>query len=433
MKIFILGGGLSAISLAYFMQNNRNIEEIIISEKEERLGGLCRSFRVNGIFYDIGPHIIFSKDQDILNFMNTLLDENKEIIRRSNRILYKNSFIQYPFENDLSKLPKEELDYCLDSFLNNPYEKYRPENMLQYFLKTFGEGITNIYLRPYNEKIWKFDPCFMGSQMVERIPKPPKEDILRSAQGETVDGYIHQLYFTYPKMFGIEALLKAFVNNFSNKTKIYTNNEVLEIRKKKKYFLIKTFEREIVSEKVISTIPLNVLTEIYDGSSKEILEAGRKLKYNSIIIVIINVRADCSGDNFAFMIPDKNIIFHRISKLDYLGEKYHIKDSATYMIEITYRKNDIIDKLPKEMLIDKIAANLIDIGFIETKDDVNFTDIRRFEYAYVIYDLEHRKNVSKIVDFFETEGVKLNGRFGEFEYLNMDAVIRHSKDLSEKL
>lgn len=236
MKIFILGGGLSAISLAYFMQNNRNIEEIIISEKEERLGGLCRSFRVNGIFYDIGPHIIFSKDQDILNFMNTLLDENKEIIRRSNRILYKNSFIQYPFENDLSKLPKEELDYCLDSFLNNPYEKYRPENMLQYFLKTFGEGITNIYLRPYNEKIWKFDPCFMGSQMVERIPKPPKEDILRSAQGETVDGYIHQLYFTYPKMFGIEALLKAFVNNFSNKTKIYTNNEVLEIRKKEIFF-----------------------------------------------------------------------------------------------------------------------------------------------------------------------------------------------------
>lgn len=70
-------------------------------------------------------------------------------------------------------------------------------------MKTFGEGITNIYLRPYNEKIWNFDPAFMDTQMVERIPKPPKEDIIRSASGETIDGYVHQLYFSYPISSGI--------------------------------------------------------------------------------------------------------------------------------------------------------------------------------------------------------------------------------------
>ena len=50
--------------------------------------------------------------------------------------------------------------------------------MLQFFLKTFGEGITKTYLQPYNEKIWKYDPSFMDVQMVERIPKPPKEDVM---------------------------------------------------------------------------------------------------------------------------------------------------------------------------------------------------------------------------------------------------------------
>ena len=54
--------------------------------------------------------------------------------------------------------------------------------MLQFFLVTFGEGITDLFLRPYNEKIWKFDPSMMDTQMVERIPKPPPEDIIRSAR-----------------------------------------------------------------------------------------------------------------------------------------------------------------------------------------------------------------------------------------------------------
>jgi UDP-galactopyranose mutase len=36
-------------------------------------------------------------------------------------------------------------------------------------------------------------------------------------------------------------------------------------------------------------------------------------------------------------------------------------------------------------------------------------------------------------DYFGQEGIFLNGRFGEFEYLNMDSVIDHSMRLSERL
>ncbi|MCR4556009.1 MAG: hypothetical protein K5766_04340 [Alphaproteobacteria bacterium] len=35
--------------------------------------------------------------------------------------------------------------------------------------------------------------------------------------------------------------------------------------------------------------------------------------------------------------------------------------------------------------------------------------------------------------YFEKQGVFLNGRFGSFEYLNMDAVIQRSKELSERI
>ena len=367
--------------------------------------------------------------------MNNLLGENNEKHRRSNRILHKKRFVQYPFENDLSKLPKEDIDYCVNGFLHNPYENYDAKNMLQFFLKTFGEGITNTYLRPYNEKIWKFDPSFMDTQMVERIPKPPKEDILRSANGETIDGYLHQLYFTYPKQGGTGALIKAFISKLGDKVKIHTDNKVLKVKKQDEKFVVTTSEKEYLCDKVVSTMPANEFCHIYEDANKpqEILNIADNLRYNSIAICIVNVNKDYAGDNYAFMVADKNVKFHRISKLDFMGEHYHIDGTATYMAEITYRKNDLNDKASDEELTQKVIEGLETIGFIESKDDVNFTDLKRFEYAYVIYDLKHRQNMDAIKEYFVSQGIYLNGRFGSFEYLNMDAIIRQSEKLAKNI
>ena len=435
MNYTILGGGLSAISLAYYLQENKNIDEIHILEKDDVLGGICRTYVKDGIEYDVGPHIIFSKDKEILDLMNNLLGENNEKHRRSNRILHKKRFVQYPFENDLSKLPKEDIDYCVNGFLHNPYENYEAKNMLQFFLKTFGEGITNTYLRPYNEKIWKFDPSFMDTQMVERIPKPPKEDILRSANGETIDGYLHQLYFTYPKQGGTEALIKAFISKLGDKVKIHTDNKVLKVKKQDEKFVVTTSEKEYLCDKVVSTMPANEFCHIYEDANKpqEILNIADNLRYNSIAICIVNVNKDYAGDNYAFMVADKNVKFHRISKLDFMGEHYHIDGTATYMAEITYRKNDLNDKASDEELTQKVIEGLETIGFIDSKDDVNFTDLKRFEYAYVIYDLKHRQNMDAIKEYFAKQGIYLNGRFGSFEYLNMDAIIRQSEKLAKNI
>lgn len=435
MKYAILGGGLSAISLAYYLQNNSKIKEIHLFEKDDTLGGICRTYIKEGIEYDVGPHIIFSKDKEILDLMNSLLGDNVEKHRRSNRILHKKRFVQYPFENDLSKLPQEDIDYCVNGFIHNPYENYDAKNMLQFFLKTFGEGITNIYLRPYNEKIWKFDPAFMDTQMVERIPKPPKEDILRSANGETIDGYLHQLYFTYPKSGGTEALIKAFIAKLTDKVVIHTNSSIDFVTKKQNVYVIKSGENEYIADKVVSTMPANEFVNIYVDAEKpeNVLCAAKNLKYNSIAICIVNVKKDYSGDNYAFMVADKDVKFHRISKLDFMGGSYHIAGTATYMAEITYRENDLNDKATDDKLISDVIDGLEKIGFIDSKDDVNFTDLKRFEYAYVIYDLEHRKNIDCIKEYFESQGIYLNGRFGSFEYLNMDAIIRQSKTLAEQI
>lgn len=433
MNLTILGGGLSALSLAYFLQDRADISKITLLEKEKTIGGLCRTFETNGIEYDVGPHIIFSKDKEILDFMNGLLGENNEKHRRSNRILHKRAFVQYPFENDLSKLPDEDKAYCVNAFMHNPYENYNAKNMLQFFLKTFGEGITNLYLRPYNEKIWKFDPSFMDTQMVDRIPKPPKEDILKSAAGETIDGYTHQLYFTYPKQGGTAAIVQALREKLSDKVEILTSRSVESVRKTEKGFEVVAGGETFVSDRLASTMPLDEFTVLYNAEKPaEVVSAAKNLRSNAIAISIVNVKPDRAGDNYAFMIADKNVIFHRLSKLDFMGGRYHKPDSATYMIEVTYRKNDRVDLMTDAELTAKIIGGLKEIGFIDGESDVNFTDLKRFDYAYVIYDLEHKENTTVLRDYFKQQGIELNGRFGSFEYLNMDAIIRQSKNLAER-
>ena len=432
MKLTILGGGLSALSLAYFLQDRDDIEKIVLLEKEERIGGLCRTFDAHGIEFDVGPHIIFSKDKEVLDMMNGLLGENNEKHRRSNRVLHKKAFVQYPFENDLSKLPEDDRNYCVNAFLHNPFENYDAQNMLQFFLKTFGEGITNTYLRPYNEKIWKFDPAFMDTQMVGRIPKPPKEDILRSAAGETIDGYTHQLYFTYPKTGGTEALIKAVRDKLSSKVQIFCRHAVESVSKTSDGYVVKAGGETFVSDRLVSTIPLAEFTKLYQQEKpSEVVQAAKELRHNSIAISIVNVTPDKAGDNYAFMIADKEVIFHRLSKLDFMGEHYHKPGTATYMMEVTYRKNDMIDLMSDEDLTAQVIRGLQTIGFIDSEADVNFTELQRFDYAYVIYDLKHRTNTDILKDWFKSEGIELNGRFGSFEYLNMDAIIRQSMELAK--
>jgi len=432
MKISILGGGISAISLANFLQKEKKIKEIIIFEKEKEAGGLLRSYKINKIFYDVGPHIIFSRNKEILKIILKVLGKNKNKIRRSNKILYKKKiYIKYPFENELYKLPKKDLKFALDKFLKNKYSKIKVKTMKDFFLKNFGEGIFKLYLGPYNEKIWKMNTSKLDTQMVERIPRPPDEDIIKSARGIKTEGYKHQLYFHYPTKGGIQSLLTAFKKKLNKKVRIINSIKLKKINKSKKSFLINTDKGDFETNKIFSTIPLNEFYKIYD-ENKKIKKISKKLQYNSIIIAMVNVKGNMGGDNFALMVPEKRIIFHRISKLDFLGKNYSIKNSTTFQIEITYKNPSIISKMSDAEIYKKIISGLKELKFIKKTADINFKSLKKFKYAYVIYNLNHRKNVDDLINFYKKKEIDFLGRWGSWEYLNSDQVIEQSYEMSKK-
>lgn len=419
----ILGGGISSLAFAYFYKKN-----VSIIEKESTLGGLCRSFvDSDGVSWDIGPHITFSKNKEILDFIISLTPMNE--LKRSNRIVHDGRYIKYPFENDLSSLSEKDKDYCLNTFLDNPYENYPSSNMLEFFYETFGEGITRLFLEPYNRKIWKYETSFMDKQMVERIPKPPAQDIIDSASGKETEGYLHQLYFHYPKEKGFQSLVDSLAEKVNDFSTFYLNNQVNKIDIVDK-INVKTNSNELSFDNLISTIPIHELLPLINPAPpKTVMEALDKLKYNSIHITCIKVKGDFLGDNFALTVADPDIIFHRLSKLNFLGESYFKEGYTNIMVETTYRKG-LKEDLSHQDLEDIIVKDLGRLDLIET-DKIEEIFTRSFKYAYVIYDNDHRKNTDLVLNYLKSVNIAPLGRFGTFEYINSDKAIELAKELAE--
>ena len=155
-----VGSIIPSVDQTVVMENmdRRALNELGSGRRLGEYETITSSFCYQGFYYDVGPHIIFSRNKEVLNFMLKVGDKDLLEHSRSNQIWYKGKFIQYPFENYLGLLDKKEKEMCLEDFLNNPYSDYEPQNMYQFFLKKFGYSITEKYLLPYNKKIWKFSP-----------------------------------------------------------------------------------------------------------------------------------------------------------------------------------------------------------------------------------------------------------------------------------
>ena len=66
------------------------------------------------------------------------------------------------------------------------------------------------------------------------------------------------------------------------------------------------------------------------------------------------------------------------------------------------------------------------------KDHLEVFHTGTIKYAYVIYDLDHQKNVTKIHEYLISNNIIPVGRFAQWEYINMDKTISMAKIQVEK-
>ncbi|HTY13854.1 MAG TPA: FAD-dependent oxidoreductase [Candidatus Omnitrophota bacterium] len=425
-KIGILGGGLAGLSLAYFLEKKGFATEVL--ETETVCGGLCRSFNKDGFTYDLGGHIVFSKDESTLSLMVKMLGSNKKKLYRNNKVWFKRRFVKYPFENGLSALDKEDIADCLLGFIDNRHAG-KPHNFREWLYHTFGDGLADKYLIPYNEKIWNCPTNKMGLEWVERVPKPPVADIVRSALGIETEGYTHQLYFYYPKRGGIQALTDAFRSKLSS---VMTGFGVRSVRKAGRKWIVSDGNNDREYDRIVSCLPLVDLVPMLDGVPSSIRSEARGLKYNSLSVVMLGIDRKNLTDKFAVYFPQQEFPFHRVCFHSYMGESYAPRGMSMAVAEITTNPGDGVHELSDRQLVEKVSSGLAREGFIR-KGEVCASDVKRMKYAYVVTDLKYSKRLKRLRLYFRSIGLLLCGRFAEHEYLNMDAVIGRARRLAGEI
>lgn len=436
MKTAILGAGLTGITLARLLHEKG--DEVTVLEREPEYGGLCRSMMESGFTFDIGgSHIIFSRDAQVLDFMREVLGRNSKQNKRNTKIFYKGLFIKYPFENGLDQLPKDDLFFCINEFIKTLIAVEKgdlplPSNFREWINYTFGKGIADLYMIPYNEKIWKYPVEKMSMHWVDgRIPRPPVEDVIRSAIGIETEGYTHQSVFTYPLRGGIEAMVREIAKPIEESIK--TGFTASSVRNEDRNIIISDGSTEITAERLISTIPLQELLQCLDGVPKNVKRACRELKYNSIACIFLGIKGSVPDISWMY-VPEKELgLFNRISFPSNYSPHVAPSGHSSILVEITYREGDKASTMQDGEIIDHVVDALLNMKIIKTKDDVVYSAVMRQKYAYVIYDLEYQKNIAIVKEYCAGIGISLVGRFAEFEYLNMDGCIRNAMNFAERL
>jgi len=426
----ILGGGASGISTAILVPNSR------ILEAGPKIGGLSKSKSIDGFTFDQGPHIMFSKDKDALGIMVDSLDGNVHTCMRKNVVMINGVLLRYPIENDLSSLPVDTRIKALEDFLRikiNP-SLTSPKNLEEWFFQNFGETLTNIYFKPYNEKIWNLPFAEISMTWADRIPSPPWEDVLKGAMGIRTEGYVHQLYYDYPKIGGYESLMSAWAKQISP-NRIRTNSKIEEIERiSQNHFRLKVNGQieEFIGD-IVSTIPLKTLIDIYVGTPDWVKEMVGALPVNPLITVNLGFKKKDENQFTAVYIPDSEFLVNRVSYPGVFSPN-NVPSENHFLVqaEITVTESGAAWFMSDSELIEHVIAGLKERNLLDESDFPIFEYVERIKDAYVVYPNNFEDNRQNVIEYFRTQDIFLNGRFGSHSYLNVDGILLQSIELARE-
>ncbi|MGA2449749.1 MAG: FAD-dependent oxidoreductase [Polyangiaceae bacterium] len=424
-EVGILGGGISGLFTAYFLGG-----DVEVLEGAATAGGLARCFGGQGFRSDIGGHILFSKDKEALAHEVAVLGENVRQGVRANKILYRGIHVKYPFENGIDVLPKEDIVDILYSFIENPH-KDPPKNFREWMFHTFGDGLTERYLLPYNAKIWKTPAEEMSLEWVDRVPRPPLLDLVKTAVGIPTEGYTHQLYFQYPKVGGFESLCAALVAKLGSR--VHTGFRVAALRPCAGGWVVVSDRGEERSyRQIISTVPIGALLDALPDVPGRVVQSANDLRYNSLRVVLIGVSRTDLPAYTALYVPDPRSLYHRVCYNQVFSPDMVPPGHNSVSCEITVAPGSDLDSWSDERLLDRVIEDL-GRDAIVARDTICYRQVHRERYAYVVYTDGYRDRVRTIREFADSRKIHLAGRFAEYQYVNTDACVRRALDLARSL
>ena len=418
----ILGAGLAGLSAAYHLEE-AGMRDWVILEREEKVGGLCRSLSYPGGFtFDHSIHILYSDDKYAGELIQRLLGENLIIQKRESWVYSSRTYTPYPWQANTHGLPADVVKDCLLGVIRATYEKNGdppPTNFAEWCHATFGEGFSRHFMLPYNRKLWATDLENMTDAWIrDRVLTPKLADVIDGAIQRSEKDYGPNRVFWYPKTGGMESLPKGFLR-YLDPEKIRLRTEVAEIDWQKR--VVKTRDgQEFGYENLISSLPLPAVNRYLRPEPPEgARRAAGRLEHNTVYAINLAVRRPELLPYHWVYFPEEKYLLHRISFPKNFSPAMVPEGWSSITVELSAGSSG--RQVPTgDALAERIIAELREAEIIGADDHVETKSVVKLNPAYVIFNHTHRDDVDCLHDFLRTNAIIPCGRFGEWEYFNMD-------------
>lgn len=396
-KFIILGAGPSGLTLANELINlGHSQNEILLVEKQDEVGGLCRSRIVDDAPLDIGGgHFLDVKRKNVLDFLFKFLPSEEWALHdRVSKIRIRGIEVDHPLEANLWQFPTEvQIDF-LESIAKAGCVQgdKEPISFAQWIQWKFGERISQDYMLPYNRKIWSMDPDALGTYWLYKLPNVSfRETLLSCLEGKPMGSLPAHGNFLYPKKFGYGEVWKRMGIALDDSLVTDFNINLIDLEKR-------LINNEFRYEKLITTIPW-VHWRKYCELPTHISDSISLLKNAPIDIEYFPETLD--NNSHWIYEPNEKIAHHRM-----LLRSNFASGARGYWTETNSKRSP------------ELRAG-----------EIRFHN----EFAYPINTIEKPAAVENILNWAKGHSVIGLGRWGTWEHMNSDVAVDQALQLAHQL
>jgi N,N'-diacetyllegionaminate synthase len=421
-KVYIIGAGPSGLIVGWELAK-KGIS-IVIFEKSNITGGMCRSWKEGNYILDTGPHIYHTPDVSLSESwresFGDLLVEG-EFWSKNTIDGDVNRLVDYPlswesihnFDDGLRSKILNELSFC------DQNRSIGAKTFSEYVENLVGPTLADMFFTKYPEKVWGISTKELTADWA-----PKRIEIRQSitpfysgqfaAVGKYGTGCIYDRIRDEILKLGGEIRLDEGVTSME-----FSNNSCVELR---------TSDNKMYSiseeDTVVSTMPITLLGRM--------MGLRTSLKFRGICTVYIGVLNDklMWPEGVHWLYFDKtDLHFNRITNSTKLSSSVSPDNYSLISVESTYTKGDQFDSQPKEEIIKIIVEQVASTGLFNA-GDVDFTSINKEDFVYPLqfpgYQGELVKLTSKIDSIHNLYSL---GTGGDFNYADSQVIFYKAKDL----
>jgi protoporphyrinogen oxidase len=422
----IIGAGPTGLGAAWRL-HELGYDDFALFEKADYAGGHASSHMdSHGFLWDEGGHVIFSHFPYFDKLVDSLLGKEENQLVRESWIFKAGSWIPYPFQNNLRYLPKPIQVSCLLGAAKaaSNGKSRTTTNFRDWILATFGEGIAEAFMFPYNLKVWTTPLEQMSRSWIgERVSVVDFKQLLENVLYERDDaGWGPNSKFRFPMKGGTGEIYRRLANRFPQKVRY--GKELVEVDTvgKRVSFADGTGDHYDV---LISTIPLDLLVGMLKPSESELFESAHELQHNNLLIFGLGLEKKIETSRCWVYFPDPEMPCYRATYFShYSSGNVPGGDTERYssiMCEMSFSDNEV--RNPSQ-LFEQVISGLIHANILQEGDRARIVsrDQRAVHYSYPIPTLRRDGVLNILQPALMKKAIYSRGRFGTWRYEigNMD-------------